>query len=194
MKKLILIVSMALTLAAVSCGGGDDSRRNATSVGSDGWVFEGWACAPDTAKALKGLSPADYCTDQTQNDYLYMKFSARASDKAIQAGSQAMMQTTCREAARLLVAGDGLAKIVGEQVEKASGVSDGQSTGVAIVAQVRGQVGGIGTYNCCALDKATGRCIPASAERENWEECQCVGFMKFPGGQQKFESFARAAQ
>ena len=111
MKK-VLIPAILAVFALAYCGAGD-SRRDATTVGSDGWVFEGWACAPDAAKALEGLSPAEYCQDDDNKDYLYLKFSARASQQAIQNGSIAMKQTTCRRAARDLVAGDGLSKIIG---------------------------------------------------------------------------------
>ncbi|MCB1164985.1 MAG: lipoprotein LipL21 [Leptospiraceae bacterium] len=191
MKK-VLIPAILAVLAISYCSYGD-ARRDATTVGSDGWVFEGWACAPDAAKALEGLSPAQYCTDDDNKDYLYLKFSARASNQAIQNGSIAMKQTTCRRAARDLVAGDGLSKIIGDYLEQASGVADGQSTGYAIVTQSRGKIKGIGLYDCCSLDSRSGTCVEAGGN-ETWEDCQCVGYLKFPGGQRAFEAAAEEAQ
>lgn len=188
--SLFAALTGALILAT-ACGGGDDGRRDATTVGAQGWVFEGWACPPDAAKAKAGLSPAEYCQDDSNKDYLYMKFTARASERAIRAGSIAMKQTTCRRASRDLVAGDGLSKIIGDYVEQASGVSDGQSTGQAIVTQTAGKISGIGLYDCCSLNSQTGRCAdPAEGDNETWEECQCVGYMKYPGGQKAFEALA----
>ncbi|MCC5813541.1 MAG: lipoprotein LipL21 [Leptospira sp.] len=186
------IISTALiALFAISCGG-SDNRRDATSVGKEGWVFEGWACAPDTTQAIKGKSPADYCKGNSDNfDYLYMKFSARASNKAIDAGSVAMKQTTCRRAARDLIAGDALSKILGDYIEQASGVSDGQSTGQVIVAQSQGLVRGAGIYDCCSLD-SKGFCAKPG-QPELWEDCQCVGYIKYPGGQKAFESSVKEA-
>ncbi len=179
-----------LAMFSFACGP-KDMRRDATSVGEEGWVFEGWACAPDTAKAKQGLSPADYCKGDTKNfDYLYLKFSARASEKSIAQNSIAMKQTTCRRAARDLVAGDGLSKILGDYLEQASGVSDGQSTGQVIVAQSQGLVSGVGIYDCCSLDQRTGRCA-RKGEPETWEDCQCVGYLKYPGGQKAFEAKVR---
>ena len=184
MKKLLIAVALISVVGTFAqCKVDDGNRRDATSTGR-GWIFEGWACAPDSAKALEGLSPAHYCKgkDKKEMDYLYMKFSARASQKAIQMNSIGMKQTTCREAARLQVAADGLAKILGEYLEKASGVSDGQSTGVAIIAQTKGIMKGVGIFDCCSIDEKTGRCTKIG-EPEKWVECQCVGYMKFPGGQ-----------
>lgn len=195
MKKTLFFAALVAALIIVQCGGGNESRRDATTVGKYGWVFEGWACAPDAAKAKLGESPAEYCqgVDEQKLDYLYMKFSAAASQKAIDSGRIAQMMATCREAARLQVAGDGLAKIVGEYLEKASGVSDGQSTGVAIVSQTRGKIKGVGVYDCCAIDNDTGSCVKEGA-KENWEQCMCVGFIKFPGGRKGFETMAQEAQ
>ena len=190
MKQLVGIVACITALVLfVNCGG-DKSRRDATTVGKHGWVFEGWACAPNAAKAKLGQSPAEYCEDDGKNDYLYMKFSAAASQKAIDTGRLAQMMATCREAARLQVAGDGLAKIIGEYLEKASGVSDGQSTGVAIVSQTRGKIRGVGIYDCCAIDNDTGACTEPG-KKEDWSQCMCVGYMKFPGGQKGFETMAK---
>lgn len=184
------IVAILLAVAfGFQCGGGGDARRDATTVGAEGWVFEGWACAPDAAKAKSGLSPAEYCDDDSKKDYLYLKFAARASQRAITARSIAMKQTTCRRAARDLVAGDGLSKILGDYVEQASGVSDGQSTGQAIVTQSAGKISGIGLYDCCSLNQDTGRCAnPKDGDAETWEDCQCVGYFKYPGGQKAFEA------
>ena len=165
------------------------SRRDATTVGKYGWVFEGWACAPNASRARRGISPAQYCRRKPQN-YLYMKFSAAASQRAIDSGRTAMMMSTCREAARLQIAGDGLAKILGEYLEKASGVSDGQSSGVAIVSQSRGIMRGVGIYDCCAIDNNTGRCA-RPGKKEDWSQCMCVGYMRFAGGKRGFEAMAR---
>ena len=164
-------------------------RRDATTVAAEGWVFEGWACAPDSAKARQGLSPADYCKKERKKDYLYLKFTARASDRSIQAGSIAMKQSTCRRAARDLTASDGLSKVLGDYLEQASGVQDGQSTGQTIVTQTRGIISGIGLYDCCSINPATGRCAdPRRDEPETWEECQCVGYFRYPGGKKAFEA------
>ena len=194
MKKVLFITCVIAALMIVQCGGGDPARRDATTVGKMGWVFEGWACAPDSAAALKGLSPAHYCQgkDEADLDYLYMKFSAAASDKAINSGRIAQMMATCREAARLQVAGDGLAKLIGEHLEKASGVSDGQSTGVAIVSQTKGIMKGVGIYDCCAIDNDTGRCVE-EGKKEDWSQCMCVGYMRYPGGKKSFETMAKKA-
>lgn len=194
MKKILILSVIALSLALVGCGGNNE-RRDATTVGKAGWIFEGWACAPDTTRALKGESPAEYCKDSKENDYLYMKFSAAASQKAIDSGRTAQMMSTCRDAALTQVKGDGISKIIGDYLEQASGVSDGQSTGVAIVRQSKGLIKGVGIYDCCALNNENGECIEKGKESAGvWAQCMCVGYMKFPGGKKGFESMAQKAE
>ena len=193
MKKTVSLLSILFLLGAFHCAGGD-SRRDATTVGSSGWVFEGWACAPDTVLAKQGQSPAEYCADvdKKQQDYLYMKFAAAASERAIQTGRMAQMMSTCRDAALTQIKGDGLSKVVGDYLEQASGVADGQSTGVAIIRQSKGKISGLGLYDCCAIDNDTGDCVE-KGKSQNWEQCMCVGYMRFPGGQEGFMSMAQEA-
>lgn len=189
MKKVILILASTALLLG-SCGK-DDHRRDATTVGKDGWVFEGWACAPDAAAAKRGESPAEYCKgDSKKFDYLYMKFFAAASDKAIASGRIAQKNSTCRQAAKDQISGEGISKILGDYLEKASGVSDGQSTGQVIISQTAGKITGIGVYDCCSLNPETGICA-SKGEKEDWEQCICVGYMKFPGGQAGLSSMAK---
>ena len=190
MKNLFLISLLITSFLILHCNKElSQVRRDATTVGAEGWVFEGWACAPDSAKARLGQSPSDYCKNDRKKDYLYLKFTARASDRAIQVGSYAMKQSTCRRAARDLVAGDGLSKVLGDYLEQASGVQDGQSTGQTIVTQTRGVISGIGLYDCCSINQKTGRCAdPRRNEPETWEDCQCVGYFRYPGGKKAFEA------
>ncbi len=193
MKKSLIIFPLMFIIASLSfCSSKNEARRDATTVGKEGWVFEGWACAPDAAEAKKGKSPAEYCTPDKPKDYLYMKFSAAASQKAIDSGRLAQMMSTCRDAALTQIKGDGLSKIIGDYLEQASGVQDGQSTGVAIVRQSKGKIQGVGIYDCCAINNDTGRCVE-EGQKEDWSQCMCVGYMKFPGGQKAFETMAKEA-
>jgi hypothetical protein len=195
-KKLFyMVIGTALISTLAFCGGGGDSRRDATTVGENGWIFEGWACAPDAAAGQRGESPGQYCKGKKkeQMDYLYLKYPAAASDKAIKSGRLAQMMSTCRDAALTQIKGDGLSKIIGDYLEQASGVADGQSTGVAIVRQSAGKISGTGIYDCCAVDNNTGKCVK-KGEKENWEQCICVGYMRFKGGQDALEAMASEVQ
>jgi len=194
MNKGYLIGAIALSGFILFCGGGNDGRRDATSVGADGWIYEGWACAPDAAEALKGNSPAQYCQKSGSKDYLYMKFDAAAEQSTIErAGAEGvqMRRSTCRKAAKDQASSDGLAKIIGEYLEQASGVKNGQSTGQVIIAHNAGLIRGVGIYNCCSINE-NGHCA-AAGEKEEWKGCQCVAYMKYPGGQKGFEASAEKA-
>ncbi len=169
-KALILFVLLAVI---VGCSSTNTGQRDATTTGTGGWIFEGWGGPPE--QRADGKTPKD----TSPRDWFYMKYPARASEKAVAKKSQAMMQSTCREAARLQGAMDTVKKMVGESLEGASGVSDGESTGSVIVSQSAGVVKGVGAYDC----KATGPgSDPKDVSKDNWEECQCVIWAKFPGG------------
>ena len=197
MKRFAIItVVLAAALILIGCSG-KNSRWDATSVGKRGWVFEGWACAPNQAKALKGQSPADYCDtdDISKNKYLYMKFSASAKQSVVDEGRIGKLQSSCRDAAKRQIQGDSLEKILGTYLEGAAGVEDGESTGHVIMAQYRGRIKGIGVYNCCPLDQDSGECMKpgTSGYAKGWAECMCVGYLAFPGGQKAFQAAAESA-
>lgn len=184
MKRAILtsVATFLAVLMIANCRGSSDSRRDATTTGAAGWVYEGWACAPDQTKALQGLSPGQYCdSDEDENDYLYMKFLARASANAVAKRSIAMMNSTCRNAVEKQIQGQGIQKAIGEYLEQAAGVVDGESTGFAIMTESSANIKGVGVYDCCSLDKKTGTCVEEGAP-ETWEECMCVGYLRFQGG------------
>ena len=177
-KTILLIVGLSLFF---SCAG-NDGRRDATTTGDDGWIFEGWGGPPEVRR--DGKTPKD----TKPADWYYMKFSARASAKAVARKSQAMMQTTCREAARLQVANETIHKMVGEILESASGVSDGESTGQVIVSETKGRVKGVGVYDCKPMG---GKVVVRGKDTWSWEECQCVGYGKFPGGRDALVAHAQ---
>ena len=194
MKRILIYTTLAAitALGFQQCGGDATGRRDATSTGKFGWIFEGWACKPDAAKAKQGLSPAEYCEDDAKKDYLYMKFSARASQRAVQRGSVAMMKSTCRRAARDQASAEIYAKLKGEIIENASGVVDGESTGQAIITQLKGKVRGIGVYDCCPLNPETGECddINNIKREDKWKECDCVATAYLKGGEKSVEAMA----
>ena len=181
--KYLASLLLALLLLVVSCGTGDKSRRDHSTTGDTGWIFEGWGGPPEVRS--DGKTPAH----TSPKDWYYMKFSARASEKAIAKKSQAMMQSTCREAARLQGASDVIKKMIGETLESASGVSDGQSTGSAIISQSKGLVKGVSAYDCKAIGPKT-----VKKKFDDWVECQCVISAKFEGGRDSLITKAKAIE
>lgn len=191
MKKALLIIVVITTVLLAGCG--DAPRRIAPGEERhDAWVFEGWACAPDSSKALQGQSLAEYCKGSEKKDYLYMKFSAAASQKFVDSGDQKQMMTTCREAARLQISVDGLARLIGELEENGDGLYQGPPLAI-IVSEMKGKLKQIGIYDCCSIDNDTGACTKPGM-KEDWSQCVCVGYMEFPGGQKAFEKLVREAK
>ena len=183
MKKSILLT--AGLLFVVSCAGVDTGRRDATTTGTGGWIFEGWGGPP--VQSNDGKTPKD----TTPKDWYYMKFGARASAKAVAKKSQMMMLTTCREAARVQGANAVIQKMVGETLESASGVSDGESIGQVIISETKGLVKGVGAYDCKAVGPGSD---PKDESKDNWEECMCVIYAKFPGGQDALVATAKKVE
>ena len=177
MRILIFIIMLFIGCQS------DDFRKNATTVGEGGWAGEGWGGPPE--QRSDGKTPRDI----SPRDWYYMKYPARASDKAIAKKDQMMMKSTCREAARLQGAADVVRKMVGETLESASGVSDGQSTGQVIVSQTNGLIQGVGVYECLSMGNGT---LRTDAMKENWESCECVIYAKYEGGRDALVAKARS--
>jgi len=169
----------------INCAGVNTGQRDATTTGTGGWIFEGWGGPPE--QRSDGKTPKD----TSPKEWFYMKYPARASQKAVARKSQMMMQSTCREAARLQGASDVVKKMVGETLESASGVSDGESTGNVIVSQSAGIVRGVGAYDCKAYGAGSD---PKDVSKDNWEECMCVIWARFPGGRDALITKAKGVE
>lgn len=181
---LKLGLSFALTLVlAINCSSPNLGQKDATTVGDGGWAGEGWGGPPE--QRSDGKSPKD----TKPRDWYYMKYRAAASEKAIASKKAAMMQSTCKEAARVQGAADVIRKMVGETIEGASGVSDGQSTGQVLVSQLNGNVRGVGVYECKAIGPGSD---PRDVSKDNWEQCECVIYTKYDGGRESLIGKAQA--
>ncbi|MCB1156318.1 MAG: lipoprotein LipL21 [Leptospiraceae bacterium] len=167
-KTSILLV-LALVLGFANCGGG-----NKVYELDKGRMFEGWAGPPE---------------DPTggPKEFFYMKYTGRASEKALSKKSGAMMETTCRDAAELNAKGDIIQKLAHETVTGASGVSDGESTGKVVVREFAAQTSGMNTMQCEPLSKPD----PNIANSE-WKECRCVMYVRIEGGRDAVLAKAKA--
>ncbi len=183
MKKLTFLLAAAVLVA--SCASAETGQRDATSVGDGGWAGEGWGGPPEQRADRK--TPRD----TMPRDWYYMKYRARASEKAVARKSQAMMNSTCKEAARVQGAADVIRKMVGETIEGASGVSDGESTGQVLVSQLQGTVKGVGVYECRAMGEGSDR---SDVSKDNWTECECIIYTKYNGGRDALIGAAQSVE
>jgi hypothetical protein len=170
-KSLVLFLVITL-FHILGCA----SDPGASSVGKGAKQFEGWAGPPEDAS-------------KKPFDYFYMKYSARASEKAVNKKSGAMMQSTCTDAATTMAKGDLVGKLVGESLTGASGVSDGESTGKVVVREFAAKVKGVNTKECAARGIAKPE-IPGS----EWLECECVMYVKIDGGKDSVIASAKEAE
>lgn len=162
MSKIKYVLPLAIMLSVVLGCKSDD----VTTVGDGAKKFEGWGGAPD--------SPS-----KKPFDFFYMRATGRASNKAMEKRSGAMMQTTCTDAAVTGMKGNLIGKLIGEEVTGASGTSDGESTGVVVVREFAGNLKGVNVKECKALYEDE-----ANTPYSGWKECECVVFVKIPGGKE----------
>lgn len=158
-KNAVIVAYAIALLFALGCTSGE----KVTEL-PGGKEFEGWAGPPDspTTKPF---------------DHFYMKHTARASVKAVEKKSGAMMQSTCTEAATLQGKGNLMRKMIGETLQGASGVSDGESTGMVLVSEFSGKIKGVSTKACKGLAQPDPQ-VPYS----EYKECECIIFTKIEGG------------
>lgn len=170
------VIAIALSAALLTYCGANTAQKDATSVGDGGWSFEGWGGPPEQRN--DGKTPRD----TNPKDYYYMKFASRASAKAIAKKNPVMVQSTCRESARLQGTSEVIRKMLGECHNAGFFTCNESNHGITtdcnpfISASL---AKGVGIYEC----KATGPgSDPNDVSKDNWEECQCVIYAKFPGG------------
>ena len=170
MSKIKAIMLFTILMVAVTgCNSGDKAHSL-----KDGTQFEGWAGPPEDPS-------------KKPHEYFYMKHAARASKKAIDMKSGAMMQSTCTEASALQGKGNLMRKMIGETLQGASGVADGESTGSVLVSEYTGKIKGVSSKECKGLAQADPQ-IPYS----EYKECECVIFSRIEGG--KDSIIARAKE
>ncbi|MCB1176135.1 MAG: lipoprotein LipL21 [Leptospiraceae bacterium] len=163
----VLLTTIAI-LGLYTCSGGEKVHEL-----PGGQQFEGWAGPPEDVK-------------KKPYDYFYMKTAGRASEKALNKRSGAMMQTTCVDAATVNAKGDLIGKMIGESITGASGISDGESTGKVVVREFQGKLQGVNTKECKPI-AVPDPSIPLS----EYKECQCVIFVKIDGGRDSIVARAK---
>lgn len=154
-----LILAAAILALTTYCGSGKDF----TTAGDGAKKMEGWAGPPEE------INKKPY-------EYFYMKHVAAAKPDTVTQKNGAKMEATCVEAASLQGKANFLRKMVGESLEGASGVADGESTGFVIVSQYSGKVKGLSVADC----KPRGE--KGKFNGSEWGQCECVIWAKVDGG------------
>ncbi|TGK38035.1 lipoprotein LipL21 [Leptospira andrefontaineae] len=172
-KKVFVII---VSIVSLTFCGANAARKDAISVIYDVWSFEGWGGPPEQRN--DGKTPKD----TSPKDYYYMKFASRASAKAVAKKNRVMIQSTCREAARLQGTPDLIRKMQSEHhtTEKFSSNESRQGLTTDCNPSMSASLSqSIKVYECKAIGPGSD---PADVSKDNWEECQCVIYAKFPGG------------
>jgi len=162
-------------------------RRLAIMTDKSNWLFEGWACAPDATQIKNSINPVHFCDKGEKKEYLYMKFTAAPSKKALESDRIGQIRTSCREAASRQIQGEGLDKIIGSYLVTATGDEINQASGSALVKRYEGRIKGTGIYQCCALGENSESCRK-NDEKEDRSRCLCIGYLRFPGGREAFDT------
>ncbi len=185
MKYFQIFAALILTGSfTIACA--ENSRRDVTTAGHQGRLFEGWACAPELAMIRQRVSPAHYCRGKIQ-DHLYFEIQARASENSIRANSAVWKQATCRQAARLQLEADAISRIVELVISRESGVSDSGPSIHVYPEERTGIAGAAGIYECRAAAVKT----ILFSRSPDWSECSCMGYMKIHGGRKGLDALVK---
>jgi hypothetical protein len=159
--------------------------------GFDITKFQGWGGAPDAVESGQSLSEND------KKEFYYLKVKARASAKSIENKSESMMQITCQDSARLT----GVDKIFAtfmdayflekapeekrgtvkleypdKNISYTCKYSPDEKNQKIINRECKGIIREQGIYGCWA------------GASNSWSDCECLTYMKFPGGKEGIES------
>jgi len=152
------------------------------------WVFEGWACAPHPSGTV---SIPHRCRNEdiAKMEYLYFKISASPSSLDFKSGNTRRMKAGCmKEAHRRIAREPG--RIICEIISNVDASDPGPCPSEELTRRIRQATQESGVYNCCALDSNTGRCV-RPGRPEDWSECMCIVYLRFPGGRKSFGKLVR---
>lgn len=135
-----------ITFAISGCAGSDVTQL------SGGEQTEGWRVEEENGNPI---------------DVFYMKVSGRASERAIEKGDEMMMKATCIESTTLQALDTLIRRMIGEEIDAASGSMDAQSVGLAISSMRKGVIRGT----------AIKECAPTGQDK-SYLNCECVHFVK----------------
>lgn len=125
--------------------------------------LEGWAGSPENP-------------NQRPYEYFYMKYKAKASQKATHKGDKELMQKTCREMAGMLSIRIFLKKMINESAFTGSSPSDSYAPPYneffnEILKQKEN-----------TINTTIHECKSIAEYPKEWAECECIVYSKFGGG------------
>lgn len=172
-KKVFVII---VSIVSLTFCGANAARKDISYVVNEIWSFEGWSGPPEQGKDSKTPD------DSILKEYYYTKFSARASLKSIAKKNPLMMRATCQESARLESPSYVIRKIIGEP--HTTGFFSSNKSNQSITTDCNPSISAslvqsIKVYECKAIGPGSD---PADVTKDNWEECECIIYVKFPGG------------
>lgn len=145
----------------------------------------GWGGPPGLLGEPK--NPAD----SKVKEYFYARIEGKASFKSVEAGSESMMETTCREAARLNGTQTILTSFMDHAVnekkpndESGRVILDGQGDYDYSCKFTRETEKKYTSYDCSGKIQTTGTSdCWATGPGGSWSNCQCLVYFYFAGGQ-----------
>ena len=171
-----------IALSFILIGFAQCNRRSEYIV-RPAWMFEGWACEPQLNRLHESVE--DYCASESKREWVFLKFTARASERAVASENNAHMEGSCRAMANDFIRQpDALQRMVYDMQGCCSATDCGLRTEAYDTIQQLTANSQRMVYNCCPLDIETGHC---SADNE-WRECRCLGVVHVPGGQDALQA------
>lgn len=155
---------------------------NWRTISQESLNYTGWGGTPDE------ISDGRHPSKGEPKDYYYLKITSRASARAIEQNSFAMMMSTCYEAAKTNGVYSIFSKFMDAVLleyspeEKSGTVTyNYPERGILYTCRYGRSENGLSTKECKGQMKDFGVVI-CGPKDGSWANCDCLSYVKFPGG------------
>ncbi|MCE9499691.1 MAG: hypothetical protein K8R21_04210 [Leptospira sp.] len=181
-KNTITGIVILLLITTISCAGGNSKENSSQNAKITGY----WDFSPETKQSGKTPKPEE------QKDWFYLQYTAKASPNAIERGQQTMMQTTCRDAAKIQGKSE-LSKLLFMTSMTEAGLCHPEEESSFCTTFASENFSAIKSFNIQNCEP-TGIGPEPDKKPGSWEECQCELHANYPGGKAAIVQKAKAAK
>lgn len=180
----LIVLTLLAQIANVDCDLKAKAirKKNNTTIANE---VQGWGGPPELVR--EGKNPLQ----SEVKEYFYLKASGKASKKAIEQNSETAIITTCTDAANLVGSYEILTYFMDEHIQTEKVLDE---SGIVTL-----KLDDANSFSCkysesedkklkskdcrgTVKNRGTALCW-ATASNGSWENCACLSYIRFPGGQ-----------
>ena len=168
--------------SAGDCSGSGKKENLKPDAKNEGY----WDVSPETKQSGKKQKVEE------PKDWFYLQYSAKASSSSVERALQSLMQTTCREAAKIQGKAEVSKKMFLNSLSEAGLCSseDEEANCASFASENSSSVKTFNILNC----EATGIGPEPEKKPGSWEECICILYANYPGGKAAIVQKAKAGK